>query len=81
MKSGQQPPEGDGEGIVAARGERGEGDGGSGRLEPGRWAMVNASQKRSKAGDHSRGRQCDRGGRGKGRTTTSYPVYTRLVGQ
>lgn len=49
MKSGQQPPEGDGEGIGAARGERGEGDGGSGRLEPGRWAMVNASQKRSQA--------------------------------
>ena len=54
-------------------GARGEGDGGSGRLEPGRWAMVNASQKRCKAGDHSRGRQCDRGGRGEGTEDNSMP--------
>ena len=39
--------------------------------------------KPSKAGDHSRGRQCDRGGRGEGRTPNSYPAYTRpgAIGQ
>ena len=86
VKSGQQPPEGDGEGIGAARGERGEGDGGSGRLEPGRWAMVNASQKRSQAKQeiiHEAANATAADGGRDGRTTNSYPAYTRpgAIGQ